>query len=399
MPSKIKKRGENSYLLTVVHEQNEYTKTIKAESKLEADTEWKLFAAEVIKENVLPGNAEKKTLKQFYDYWKEKFANKRYAKTTLICYEQVFIRIDEGLGHLRLDKIKPTQLVDFFAQLASPDAKQNDTPLAHRSIAKHRELLSLLFSAAVKWDFTRSNPLNKVDKPRAERKQKKLPTQEEVANFFKCLSAAPTKNQLMCMLAFVGGMRREEFSALKWGDFDFDKNAVKIQRAATYIAGEGIHIGPTKTTSSDRFISLPASVMNLLKRFKIEVKELAARKAKRKKIVKFEDPTGNDKWLFTQPDGSIGHPHAANNFLKKFVTANNLFPFTPHMLRHLHGSYLLRNGLDISSVSKNLGHSKKSFTLDTYIHTIESIENETAAILQNVLNDFNKKKSKTKKVK
>lgn len=69
------------------------------------------------------------------------------------------------------------------------------------------------------------------------------------------------------------------------------------------------------------------------------------------------------------------------------------------MLRHLHGSYLLRNGLDISSVSKNLGHSKKSFTLDTYIHTIKSIENETAAILQNVLNDFNKKKTKTKKAK
>lgn len=122
--------------------------------------------------------------------------------------------------------------------------------------------MSLLFSAAVKWDFTRNNPLDKVDKPRTERKQKKLPTQEEVANFFKCLGAAPTKNQLMYMLAFVGGMRREEFSALKWGDFDFDKNAVKIQRAATYIAGEGIHIGPTKTTNSDRFISLPVSVMN-----------------------------------------------------------------------------------------------------------------------------------------
>jgi hypothetical protein len=49
MPSKIKKRGNNSYLLTVVHEQQEYTNIIKADIKLEAEQAWTLFAADVLK--------------------------------------------------------------------------------------------------------------------------------------------------------------------------------------------------------------------------------------------------------------------------------------------------------------------------------------------------------------
>jgi hypothetical protein len=59
----------------------------------------------------------------------------------------------------------------------------------------------------------------------------------------------------------------------------------------------------------------------------------------------------------------------------------------------LHGSYLLRNGLDIAKVSKSLGHAKKSFTLDTYIHTIESVEEETASVMQDVLTAFKKPKN------
>jgi len=186
------------------------------------------------------------------------------------------------------------------------------------------------------------------------------------------------------MLAFAGSMRREEFSALQYGDFNTVKNTVRIELSATYIP-EAIHVGPTKTLNSERTAGLPPLVMHLLELHKAEVKESTARRDKRHKVVSIEDPTGPTKWLFTQHDSSIGHPQALNVFLKNFCAENNLFHFTPHLLRHLHGSYLLRNGLDIAKVSKSLGHAKKSFTLDTYIHTIESVEEETASVMQDVL--------------
>jgi integrase len=404
MPPKIKKRGNDSYQLFVADgydvtgKQQGFYKTVTASNPTEAKNLYDLFLSECLQGKVLSAGTDKMTLKEFYDYWKEKFAIARYAKTTMACYNQVFIRIEIALGHLRIDKIKPIHLLDFFSQLSEDNATINDTPFTDRSIAKFRELLQLLFSAALKWELITSNPIEKLDKPRTRKKHKDMPTHEEVIIFFEHLSKAPFKNQLMCMLAFAGGLRREELSALQQGDFNTVKNTVKIERAATYVPGEGIHVGLTKTTNSDRRITLPLSVMNLRENYNAEIKALAARRAKRNKVVLLDDPVGNAKWLFTQPHGSIGHPHALNSFLRKFCEEHRLFNFTPHLLRHLHGSYLLRNGMDIAMVSKSLGHSKKSFTLDTYIHTIESIEDETANVMQDVLHDLksqaNKKQAK-----
>lgn len=44
---------------------------------------------------------------------------------------------------------------------------------------------------------------------------------------------------------------------------------------------------------------------------------------------------------------------------------------TVHCLRHSHGSFLLANGIDIATVSKRLGHSNLTTTLNTYIHLLD----------------------------
>lgn len=44
---------------------------------------------------------------------------------------------------------------------------------------------------------------------------------------------------------------------------------------------------------------------------------------------------------------------------------------TVHSLRHSHGSLLLANGVDIATVSKRLGHSNLTTTLNTYIHLLD----------------------------
>jgi len=394
MPSKIRKRGESSYELCVCSgygsdgKQILYRKTIQAANDTEAKEQYKYFSSEVLQGKALSGATEKMTMKQFFDYWKEKHANKHYAKTTLVNYENAFIRIELALGHLYLHKIKPAHIVEFIAQLNSPTARKDDQPLSPRSIAKHRELLSILLGTAYRWELITSNPMEKISAPRTERKYKEIPTQEEFAKFFQYLSTAPIKNQLMCMLGFTGGLRREEIAGLQWGDFDLQKNTIKIIRTATYIPGEPINISQTKTVSSDRTVSLPTATIKLLEAHKSEVKAQYAKRAKRNKVVTLIDPTAADKWLFTKSDGTIGHPQQLNTFLKRFCEDNELFNITPHTLRHLHGSYLLNSGLDIAAVSKALGHTKKSFTLDTYIHTIQTIEEKTASIMDSVLNDI-----------
>ena len=47
----------------------------------------------------------------------------------------------------------------------------------------------------------------------------------------------------------------------------------------------------------------------------------------------------------------------------------NIRPITLHQFRHSHAIFLLQKGIMVNEVSKRLGHSKTSTTLDIYSHT------------------------------
>ena len=42
-----------------------------------------------------------------------------------------------------------------------------------------------------------------------------------------------------------------------------------------------------------------------------------------------------------------------------------------HSLRHVHVAYLLGQGVDVYAISKRLGHSNVTITLDTYSYLID----------------------------
>jgi integrase len=56
-----------------------------------------------------------------------------------------------------------------------------------------------------------------------------------------------------------------------------------------------------------------------------------------------------------------------------------------HALRHTHASILLRGGTDVLTVSRRLGHSKPSVTLDTYGHLIEGADAAAAEAIEKAL--------------
>ena len=44
--------------------------------------------------------------------------------------------------------------------------------------------------------------------------------------------------------------------------------------------------------------------------------------------------------------------------------------FSPHDLRHRYASVKIAEGVPVTTVAAQLGHSKKSLTLDTYTHVL-----------------------------
>ena len=62
-------------------------------------------------------------------------------------------------------------------------------------------------------------------------------------------------------------------------------------------------------------------------------------------------------------------PTTINRYKIKACKKANLRPITLHQFRHSHATLLLHNGILINEISRRLGHSNPSITLDIYTHT------------------------------
>lgn len=100
----------------------------------------------------------------------------------------MFERIEAALGHLRIDKITPKQILQFFEQLRAPDASHKDEPLSPAYIRKHGSLLKALMNTAYQWDLIINNPCDKIKLPKAGRSNKKNLSEDELKQFFAALS-------------------------------------------------------------------------------------------------------------------------------------------------------------------------------------------------------------------
>jgi len=125
----IKKRGENSYQITVScgydgqGKKLTETKTISIDPGLtlkQADKELQkqatLFEQEVENGTYLDGS--KITLAEFTERWLKDYAEKQLAPKTLHRYKDMLkSRILPALGHHKLAKLQPTHLLQFYDNL------------------------------------------------------------------------------------------------------------------------------------------------------------------------------------------------------------------------------------------------------------------------------------------
>ena len=91
-----------------------------------------------------------------------------------------------------------------------------------------------------------------------------------------------------------------------------------------------------------------------------------------------------------RPDLSIfeRYSNGSKKFIKKFqelIQKSGLKEIRFHDLRHTAASLMLNHGVPVIIVSKRLGHSKVSVTLDTYGHLINELQDEAAELIDNLI--------------
>ena len=74
--------------------------------------------------------------------------------------------------------------------------------------------------------------------------------------------------------------------------------------------------------------------------------------------------------------------------MKTILTESSLTDLRFHDLRHTFATHALANGVDAKTLSGILGHTKASFTVDTYTHTTTDMHRKAAEIVGSFLTDY-----------
>jgi len=292
-------------------------------------------------------------LKAYLEYWLNDIKGIRCEETTLSAYRNIVNNhIIPEIGELALQKITPSVINKYMRAMTEKGLSDN-------TIRKHYVLLKDCLKYAVHEEKLLKNPLDKVEQLKATRTERDYYTPEQLEKLFELVKG--DKIEIVVRLASLVGLRREEISALKWKNVDFEKKEIRVVEARTQAGGMVVEKA-TKNASSRRSLHISDSLLELLKKIKQE-------QAENKKFL------GNtyidNDFVICKVDGTPHKPNYWSDLLLKIVKDNQLDHITLHGLRHTFTSIANDEGVTMFSISKALGHSNLSTTSKIYTHLFD----------------------------
>ncbi len=223
-------------------------------------------------------------------------------------------------------------------------------PLAKSSCAKIRNLMSVLFNHACRYELFDRNPIYLV---RQSAKRRRAPTVLIPTEIKVLVDNLSIRERTLVLLAVSTGLRQSELFGLKWGDIDFAQGTMNVTRSIVY----GV-VGPCKTESSQK----PVPVHTLLADTLSEWRKQCAY-------------TKSDDWVFASRRYRGRRPYWGQAILRKYVR-----PVAQrvgiqkcigwHTFRHTYSTLLRSVGTEFKVMQELLRHSTLRSTLDVYTQAI-----------------------------
>ncbi len=177
-------------------------------------------------------------------------------------------------------------------------------------------------------------------------------------------------------LALGCGLRLSEIRALTIDDIDFENKTINVDKQIGEIRNDDGKIvqgvTPPKTSTSNRKLYAPDFVLNTLKAHVNDMPYIPISK--------------EIFWphLKRQPLSRSALPAA----FKRMLVNNSIPEIRFHDLRHLQATLLIHAGTNAAIVSKRLGHSNISITLNTYTHSVEEFDRQSANNFENIIKNI-----------
>ncbi len=275
------------------------------------------------------------------------------------------------LGDKIITQIRPSDVQKFVNKLKREGRKNDDITMGKAlSSATVRGIHSLLHSAmesAMLEGIIPSNPCVGTTLPKLVRKEKSIVGIEQMQKLMELLREDEIWHDFF-MTDFLTGMRRGEVCGLRWEDFDNERGTLTVNRSVSYVNGKSV-IAPPKTEEGNRTFCLPDTLWWLL--------------SDRKE-------TSVSEWIFHDPikPELPTKPNSAYARLHKMLGEAGLERMRFHDIRHSFASVSANIGVAPQVLSSIVGHTKASFTLDTYAHVTTSMQKGAAKVVENCITDI-----------
>ena len=315
----------------------------------------------------------KMTLSEWLDQWLDGRMVGTVRSHTLEGYRRdINNHVRPYLGQKQLTKITPTDLKNLYAILLKrgriAKGQSSHPGLSPTTVHGIHTILHHALKTAEAEGLLPANPASQVTPPKASNKSKRILNNEQLDTLITVIRRDDRWHDFF-YTELTTGLRRGELCGLKWEDFDSEAGTLKVCRTIVAHKGGNLVAGDTKTYAGKRTILLPSSTAQLLR----DRKESALTEWIFPNLLKPESPT---------------RPEGAYRQLKKFLAEAGLPDIRFHDLRHTFATHALAGGVDAKTLSGILGHTKASFTLDTYAHVTGDMQRHAAQVVGDFISDI-----------
>lgn len=264
------------------------------------------------------------------------------------------------IGEQRFDRVTPATVSELFADLHAAGVEGRTRQSVYT-------VLKLAFEYAIAIEAVEANPLDRIKRPKHERRQIKPFTAAEVRDIIDAAGddRFPQLAALMT-LAFSTGARTGELFALRWSDWSADQ--LRIARAVSEVDGV-LHYKKPKNRASIRTIDLTDEAVEKL----LQVRSTAA---------------GGDDFIFR---GRRGAPFRRSSFSRSYwsplLDAVGVDRRGFHHCRHTFATLALtaEPAVPVHVVARILGHASPARTLRTYAHYVDGAQMAAVRAMSAVL--------------
>jgi integrase len=267
------------------------------------------------------------------------------------------------LGAIAIADLTVDSIERFFRHLTQ------DQKLAARTAMERKRLLAALEGWAIRRGYTQRRIVDEVAKgfPFGQTKKVLVPTKEQVKSLLRVSGERDAWGRrrtalfrkLYVHLATFCGLRFGEIGGLRVCDVDLAKGVLRVRQNVT----KWREVKGPKTSAGVRDVPLPRHLIEDLDMW----------------LKWYLVPNADDLVLVTPAGQTVRGPDWHRHHWKDLLRRAGLEVRSGrprihfHALRHFAGSWWLENEMDITLVSKLMGHANPATTMGIYAHTLRTI--------------------------